>query len=98
MTWSARPCARCLRTRALAQPAGALKPREAARYIGRSRSRLYELLEHDPLIQAASFKQGKSRIFLVSGLDEWLSAQQTAEQEPKDKVAAQRREQMEDVS
>jgi hypothetical protein len=65
-----------LADRGLAQPAGALKPREAARYIGRSRSRLYELLEHDPLIQAASFKQGKSRLFLRENLDRWLQAQQ----------------------
>jgi hypothetical protein len=59
------------------QPVGALKSHEAGKYIGVSRARLYELLKVDPIIQAASIKQGKSRIFLVSGLDAWLSAQQT---------------------
>jgi hypothetical protein len=66
-----------LADRGLSQPIGALKSHEAARYIGISRARLYELLKIDPILQAAAIKQGKSRIFLVSGLDAWLSAQQT---------------------
>jgi Helix-turn-helix domain len=77
-----------LANRGFGQPFGALKSPEAARYIGVSRARLYELLKTDPLIQAASIKQGKSRLFLLDGLDRWLAAQQAAQQEPKIKVAA----------
>jgi hypothetical protein len=66
-----------LEDRGLIQPAGALKSAAAARYLGFSRARLYELLQTDPLIQGASIKQGKSRLFLVAGLDEWLRAQQS---------------------
>ena len=63
----------------LAQPVGALKSREAAKYIAVSRARIYELLRDDPIIKAASIKQGKSRIFLREGLDRWLQAQQLGE-------------------
>ena len=69
-----------LADRGLAQPVGALKSHEAARYIGISRARLYELLGTDPIIKAAAIKQGKSRIFLRDGLDRWLQAQQVPEQ------------------
>jgi hypothetical protein len=65
----------------------ALKVVEAAKYVGLSRSRLYELLKTDRMIQSAAIKQGKARIFLVAGLDQWLLSQQTAEQEPQIKVA-----------
>jgi hypothetical protein len=69
-----------LEAKGLGQPAGALKSAEAARYIGISRARLYELLKTDPIIKASSIKQGKSRLFLRDGLDQWLQAQLAPEQ------------------
>ena len=57
-------------------PAGALKARDAARYIGLSRARLYELLREDPIIKEASITSGRARLFLTTGLDQWLRAKQ----------------------
>jgi excisionase family DNA binding protein len=54
----------------------ALKPKEAARYLGLGRSSFYNLLRTDSSLMAASFKVGRSRVFMIAALDAWMKARQ----------------------
>jgi predicted DNA-binding transcriptional regulator AlpA len=55
---------------------GALRGKDAADYLGISRSRFYALLKTDPALKAASFTVGKSRAWTIAALDEWMRLNQ----------------------
>jgi predicted DNA-binding transcriptional regulator AlpA len=56
-------------------PAGALRGKEAARYIGLGKTRFYKVIKEDPVLKAASFKIGNARAWPVTALDAWMAAQ-----------------------
>jgi hypothetical protein len=61
----------------------ALKPYDAARYIGVSRTRFYELLLVDQELADAAISIGSSRLWPVEFLDRWLAKHQGKKIEPR---------------
>jgi excisionase family DNA binding protein len=59
--------------------AAALRPDEAADYIGLGRSKFYELLDQDAWLRKASFKIGTARLWRREDLDAWLKRQSPAD-------------------
>jgi hypothetical protein len=55
-------------------PAGALRTREAAAYMGLKRTKFLDELENDPILKAAEIRMGRARAWLREGLDRSLQA------------------------
>jgi predicted DNA-binding transcriptional regulator AlpA len=55
-------------------PTGALRAKQAAAYIGLSRSKFYEVLKNDRVLMQHSLTVGKCRLWPISVLDTWIQA------------------------
>ena len=65
---------------------GAMDPKAAMAYIGVPRTRFYELLRTDPTLKAASFTNGKRRLWPRENLDRWMEARAGQDQTEQPKV------------
>jgi hypothetical protein len=59
----------------MAHPA-AVKAKGAAAYLGISRSHFYALLDSDSDLTRLAFTLGRSRLWLITDLDNWVRAKQ----------------------
>jgi len=64
-------------------PAGALRAKDAASYVGVSRSAFYKILDDDPQLKGLSFTVGKSRMWPTADLDSWMQARRAQLEPPK---------------
>ena len=61
----------------------AVKTAGAAAHLGISHSHFYQLLDNDPHLAKLAFTAGRSRLWPVTSLDDWMSAKQCAESEER---------------
>ena len=57
-------------------PPAAVKAAGAAAHLGISRSHFYQLLDSDPQLAKLAFTVGRSRLWPVTALDDWMRAKQ----------------------